>query len=802
MKNILTKFTTLIFTLSIAIFISFTGAVYSAQLSPELTVGDYAADKLTQTKRMDHSSIQALNMISFLMCVSQTGGQSYPNSNYNAKVDENKCLKLRGDSIDPNNVSGAVEFSDMSLSCTTASVNAPQICRGVFKSQMGTDYLVHMTMTTAPTATRPNGEFTMYWCGADTTDKDCKASNHSLGTLNVTVNSNDETEVTMFDEFPNDSGTVSDTDNSYEWTSVQLVLSNHKLDSATGSIKTYTFSDDNATAAVFDIDWNSAKGLIEQDDSGTPSCFDFSSQSEYPQQYDLYDKTSGAKKLLTGGVPIKLKTTSGTSTIGTRGWLSYWGADLNGNAPLNDGDTLTVQSGTVDGVNLTDVDLTLEITDGMMEEKTGFTGTLPSTDWSNDDGGRATSTLTRHFGGQEVPIYIDVDDAKIRIAITTSVGASTFAAGADVTTNSALGVWNGTAVSNDNFSAYSGALNTWFNLTNLSNKTFTARTYEKITPGLTTSNGVNFLNDQYFKCYGHQCPFPTQDGISPNASGYDHSQFQAATSFPYIDPNGGTPQFYKFDVSEMMFYLCQNFASGSCSGDSYPVVCDTSIAACTAGNHLGSPGYTRFHADGFMVHDALGTDGQAINSWDDINATSLVTYQWVTSDSLQKRRLNLAKKSDGTFVNFTKPLQFTWIPETDGSDHRNSGETPQTPRMTLTYQGNGELHGFRWKQNSIGNWRPSNTIKDGTLFDTDGDGDTDHVELARRMETEPGSLLATSCTDDGLSVATTASYLTTAPAGVLGNINYTTTEIDALTFIANGAACVINGARQTSIEGC
>ena len=797
MKIMLNKLTALI---SLCIFLSVMAISNADQLSPE-PGGDYATDKANQTKRMDHASIQALNMISFLMCVSENGGENYPNSNYNAKVDENQCLKLRGDSIDPNNVSGAVELSDISVSCSTASSASPQNCKGVFKSQMGTNYLVYMTVTTAPTDARPNGEFTMYWCGADSTDKDCKAGNHSLGTLIVAVNGSNETEVIMYDEFPNDSGTVSDTDNSYEWTSLKLTLSNHKLNSASGTIKTYTWIDDNATAAKYDLDFNSTKALIEKDDSGSPSCFNLASQAEYPQQYDLYDKVSGARKLLSGGVPIKLKTTTGTGTVGTRGWLDYWGADLNGNAALLDGDTVTVQSGTVDGVNLKDVDLTLDITNGMLEEKTGFTGTLPSTDWSNDDTGRATSTLMRYFGGQEVPIYIDVDDAKVRIAVTTVVGASTFSAGSDVTTNSALGVWNGSSVSNDNFSAYSGALGTWFNLTNLSNKTFTARTYEKITPGLTTSNGINFSTDQYFKCYGSDCPFPTQDGSSANVSGYNHAQFQNATSFSYINPNGGTPQFYKFDASEMMFYLCQGFSSGTCTGDSYPVVCDTSIAACTAGNHMGSPGYTRFHASGFVAHDAVGTDGNAINNWDDINATSMVTYQWMTSDNLQRSRLKLAKKSDGSYVNFTKPLQFTFIPDSGGGDDRNA-VAPTSPRMTLTYQGNGELHGFRWKQNSEGNWRPSNTIKDATLVDTDRDGTTDHVVLARRMETEPATLSASSCTDDGLSVSTSATFLTSAPAEVLSNINYSVTDMGNLTYIANGAACVVNGAQQSAIEGC
>ena len=55
---------------------------------------------------------------------------------------------------------------------------------------------------------------------------------------------------------------------------------------------------------------------------------------------------------------------------------------------------------------------------------------------------------------------------------------------------------------------------------------------------------------------------------------------------------------------------------------------------------------------------------------------------------------------------------------------------------------------------------PQISIKDGVEVDTTGDSSNDHVLLARRMDLRPSTVTTSTCTDKGLSVASSA----TAPS--------------------------------------
>ena len=155
------------------------------------------------------------------------------------------------------------------------------------------------------------------------------------------------------------------------------------------------------------------------------------------------------------------------------------------------------------------------------------------------------------------------------------------------------------------------------------------------------------------------------------------------------------------------------------------------------------------------------------------------------------------KKADDTFVVFAKPLEFAYTHT--AADDRN-GTTPPSSRYTLVYEGEGELHGFDWVQQSDGDYYPSISLKDGTLVDIDMDGTNDHAVLARQIKLVPtaeGDL--SNCTAAGLSVTEGG---TTLPSLASGEINSEITHkfselTDGTYSFISESPCVVDGIQQT-----
>jgi hypothetical protein len=86
-------------------------------------------------------------------------------------------------------------------------------------------------------------------------------------------------------------------------------------------------------------------------------------------------------------------------------------------------------------------------------------------------------------------------------------------------------------------------------------------------------------------------------------------------------------------------------------------------------------------------------------------------------------------------------------------------------KFGLEYGGSGNLWGIDWSKEDPTcqmncDYLPQISIKDGVEVDTTGDSSNDHVLLARRMDLRPSTVTTSTCTDKGLSVASSA----TAPS--------------------------------------
>jgi hypothetical protein len=143
-----------------------------------------------------------------------------------------------------------------------------------------------------------------------------------------------------------------------------------------------------------------------------------------------------------------------------------------------------------------------------------------------------------------------------------------------------------------------------------------------------------------------------------------------------------------------------------------------------------------------------------IGSWQ--NLDSATRYIWQTSNNIYGERLTWPSKS-GTVISFSPPLNITY--EHSTSNDRNASNTYNLKKFGLEYGGSGNLWGIDWAkedpscQNNC-DYLPQISIKDGVEIDTTGDGSDDHVLLARRIDLRPSTVVASTCTDKGLSVAT------------------------------------------------
>ena len=330
--------------------------------------GQYAIDKADQIKRFEHNSLDNLKMIDFFLCVMKVRADLFPNSNYKAQVNEATCEKLAGDSDEDG---AKVKMADITLSCTRASNSSPQICKSWYSlAGENITYLVKVQMDAEPTTAKPNGLFTFSWCQADSSDGTCKASNLSYGQMSLSTDSGGNTVVDMYDEYggqlfaelTSEGMTILDSDGNTLSAaasvvdSISLTLSNHKLESATGTsrqtgetfpgIGTIQLA---ASPNVYNMSFDAAHGLVNQD-GGSATCYTLTDPDEYVHQYDLYDISTGALKSMGGGIPISVASVAGSgASVGNRGWWDYWGLHIDGSTnssvkKLETGDTVTANA--------------------------------------------------------------------------------------------------------------------------------------------------------------------------------------------------------------------------------------------------------------------------------------------------------------------------------------------------------------------------------------------------------------------------------------------------------------------------
>ena len=462
-----------------------------------------------------------------------------------------------------------------------------------------------------------------------------------------------------------------------------------------------------------------------------------------------------------------------------------------------DGDTVTAKAANAT-LNIAEGDtITINLADGVMRERKQFTGVLPTTD-TRAGGSHLTSSLELFLsdGAGTTAVYINTENDTV-IKATQACYTNESTGGCDITSSV---TWDGAStIGDNNFEVYSGRVGGWVRITNATTYAYVSRTDLRVGPGSTIASGAShdYTTDLYLKCYGSHCRFPTSNGSNGSTTGYSKTHFDSRTTKDatdsgntYINPASSTPVYYKLEADDMILYRCPTgtWNGTICTGaDStfYPVICDPADANCTQ---------TSYDNISYMWQGNLVKASETIDSWSDIDAAT--EWQWNASNHVRHDKGSFPKKGTD-FIIFEKPLEFAYIHSSD--DDRN-GATPPSSRYTLVYEGEGELHGFDWIQQSDGDHYPSITIKDGTLVDIDGDLEPDHAVLARQVKLVPQADSDTSnCTTAGLSVTENG---TTLPdlSDINAVITHKWSDILTTTWISD-SPCVVDGEQQT-VTGC
>ena len=783
MKKILLRFAIYLITLPWLLI----NIVYADQWGSP--TGQYVTDLSDRVDRIEHPAVDTFSIVDFLMCVTNVRADLYPNSNYKAQVDEGACEALSGN-VDPG--AAVTKYAMVWNSCSRASNTAPQICKGWFEASGGDKYLALVTATTAPTDARPNGEFAMSFCKANSSGVcPTDAANEGRGKLTISVNDSDQTVFSLIDQYV-------ESETTYE-EKLYAIASDHTTKSMSGATVSYDWSGGSPTQKTYEIDFDGTYALLKEG-SEADACYPMSGYTEYPRQLSLYDISDGSVKTMGGGIQIEVLSAPGSNaTNGERGYLNYWGAHVDRDSYLIDGDTVTAKAdNSTLGISEGDT-ITINLADGVMRERNQFTGTLPVSDSRASGAPHLTTSLRTWINGTETSVYINKTSNKV-IKATEACYGNESGAGCDVTANV---TWDGAAtIGNNNFDIRSDRVGGWLRITNNTTYAYVSRTDLRVGPGQVTTNHT-YTSDLYLKCYGSHCRFPTQDGSTLSTSGYSKTYFDQRTTADasenstdndkYINPDGGSPVYYKFEADDMVLYRCPDSTwNGSiCTGTTfYPVICDPSDSNCSQ---------TSYDNVSNMWQGNLIKATETVSSWSDIDA--LTEWQWNASNHVRWDKGAFPKKSDNSFIVFEKPLEFAYTHT--ASDDRN-GATPPSSRYTLVYEGEGELHGFDWVQQSDGDYYPSISIKDGTLVDIDMDGTDDHAVLARQIKLVPIADGDTSnCTARNLSVTQGG---TTLPSLATGEINSEITHTFAeltdgtYTFISD-SPCVVDGIQQ-SVTGC
>lgn len=244
---------------------------------------------------------------------------------YSALVDMNSCQagQSNGSSKGPNNMFAVVKSTRADDSSPEeVDVWVPDMAQG---SGGDAQIHAHAEITASPTSSNPSGQFKMTYRMYALTN--LTGSPIEEGQLKSLPNSDGKIDLSFYSNGTDQGGVFA----------ASVVKS---PDGSTGDAITQDVNRNTHNLETYKMAWDGtvAPGLvsIEKPDA-SQVCLNKNDTTEYVYQYGLYDASTGAEVKLNGGFPFEYTRQNGSDG---HGYLSYWGAWMDGGDTLTDGMTV------------------------------------------------------------------------------------------------------------------------------------------------------------------------------------------------------------------------------------------------------------------------------------------------------------------------------------------------------------------------------------------------------------------------------------------------------------------------------
>ncbi|MBI3897765.1 MAG: hypothetical protein HY308_05630 [Gammaproteobacteria bacterium] len=743
-----------------------------------LPSGEYASDE--QHVYVWDESMDSLSTVNEILCYfGQLKTDEMVNQGaYIALVDENKCRQGQNQSSSgstgQSSTGTTTSYETWTVLSTRASADAPQIVKvwvpgaDSANPEDASTILAQITITEGTSATKPYGSFVLNFKGV--IDSGVLQGGAESGTLVEMMN-----------------GTLQTVDNADDKPQFKFIMlnggellpgqnlafgskeaANVILDDASGTSgharamrsETGDFDGPGPMGVVtetknFAVDFNASLMMRAKDtnNDNSPEAQRCLSRTDFNTQvwrYNVYNAATGASVTLNSGFPFTYN--------GKFGHVGYWGVWYEGGT-LPDGTTISQMDFSSD----TTTNYTVNVAPGKLVKRTANTLTLAE------------------MAGEEMFYWGSLDNYATfgqYVVVVDTTNAYGFGANKFVATGSVT--FGDTGPSSED-------LGTPVDVTPASHMMI----------GLWSDalgGSVNYLGGD------STVTFYAQEFVSPSDSIFGSDSSTQVTLYCYQRClKGGLTTIAGLTSENDLYY-----ADITNPGDSYAYKAYVSSGKLLVKDHLGNVvDFSALdisslgHSWGINTNEMVTT--AVSNPWEVYGASS--SYHWETGSNNWNQMVTVQKVSDGTFATFDKPLHFTYTFAT--GDNRNPSDATavayEGKKFLLQYEGEGQLFGFPWIQdsNNANRWHTAITLKDGVIIN---DGTRDYIVKAIEMEQSmllsntSNSADVSACSNAGLAAGDlfTDSTLTLPTSADIGTVSHTLAQKPDVT----DAPAVIGGVLQ------
>ena len=347
----------LLLTLSVSLFS--VGSVAFADFKASGT--EYSKALAAQEKWTEDMANEFVSMPNSFACIiANSGGEVNANANWTALIDEVACGLA---DADPQ--SKAVKYSKAAMKSSRANNNSAQEVTSWFNAQGGMRYVADVTLKQSAATLAPFGEwyFSFYNAGVQASNGTwttyTKDDSGQYGFVDIGPSGNDVAILVSEEGYEDGAQNGQPLLNMHrnQYAKVIFVEGSSANTKFLGKNNQYATLKSNGSvqggvASTYVAGATNATHYFRQNldasgnASGTPVCFDRSSQFETVHDSGLYDLTTGKKVNITGGFGF-------TKADGTRGYLGNWGVWIDGGDTHFTTSTQSVKVTDDDGVEYT-----------------------------------------------------------------------------------------------------------------------------------------------------------------------------------------------------------------------------------------------------------------------------------------------------------------------------------------------------------------------------------------------------------------------------------------------------------------